>query len=34
MKLQAIAIILSLSSGALLAQTVEIKDTWARHSHL
>ena len=30
MKLKTLAIVLSLSSGALLAQTVEIKDTWAR----
>ena len=30
MKLKTLAIILSLSSGALFAQTVEIKDTWAR----
>jgi copper(I)-binding protein len=30
MKLKTLAIILSLSSGALFAQTVEVKDTWAR----
>jgi copper(I)-binding protein len=30
MKLKAIATILALSSGALFAQTVEVKDTWAR----
>jgi len=30
MKLKALTVIVALSSGALLAQTVEVKDAWAR----